>query len=86
MKRVHHYCDKCGKQMSYVDSDGEVCIQGIEANGMDIDMSIKFSGGSSHSRNRVLSGEYCSYECFEGGVADAMRATSKECQKMEDLP
>jgi len=66
MKREEHYCDVCGSQMTYLDSDGDNCQQGIVVNGhTTADITTRTTSGSTSSRKALHGAEFCSYTCFE---------------------
>lgn len=66
MKREMHYCDVCGKEMSYIDSDGDSCLQGVVLEcPAKACIDIRNTGGSSSVLHSLEAGEFCSADCFK---------------------
>lgn len=71
MIQQHHYCDECGKQMSYIDADGDVCLQGFTLSSSILDVDIRTTSGSSSSRHHLHGGEFCGFDCLNKRLAPA---------------
>ena len=66
MKREETYCDSCGHQMSYQDSDGNTDHSGILLfNYVSASAKYKHSCGTSSAAFGVHGTHFCSYSCFE---------------------
>jgi len=82
MKREEHYCDICGKQMTYQDSSDDQNWQGVRVYGhgdegkryahdeLWASMSKPHSCGSSSKGEGQRGTEFCSFECFEKSITD----------------
>ena len=69
MKREEHYCDHCFTKMSYIDADGETCVQGIiTSQEVYADIQKKTDYGSSSSRVVLCEKEFCGIDCFTEAI------------------
>jgi hypothetical protein len=86
MKRTERYCDVCGTQMTYQDTDGNTCEQGITVSG-DLRTSIncRTSSGESSSLRKLRHTDFCSYDCFERVVKKWMQEVQEASVNMEPL-
>lgn len=77
MKREEHYCDVCGAQLTYLDSEGDQCVSGIEVenddrystpNPIHLTLRERTSSGSSSKGVSMEGREFCSVDCFEKSI------------------
>lgn len=86
MTRDEQYCDCCGKQMTYQDTDGETCSQGITLKTMlEADIEYRTSCGSRSSRSGVNSLDFCSVACFDLVVTSWVDKVHSAAKNMEPL-
>ena len=85
MKRVEHYCDACGKKISYANSDGDIDIQGITTSEFTIDTSIKIHCGEATTRKVMPKKEVCSYKCFSDLLEITCTLVQMDATPMKEL-
>lgn len=86
MKRLHCYCDVCGKDMTYIDCDEETCLQGLfMIEPIRVEIEIKTNYGSKSSQVGVGLSDFCSYDCFKKTIEDMLERISSGCATMQPL-
>ena len=73
MKRVEHYCDACGKQLTFQYADGDQDKIGIELllpENLQAHLRKRHSCGSSSKSEWLHGREFCSHECLTKSVTD----------------
>lgn len=85
MKQVETYCDCCARKMSYTDSAGEVCTNGVTVvNDITMDMEARTGSGSKSSRVELRAADYCSTDCAIANLQGLIVRLQEH--KVEPLP
>lgn len=73
MQVLHHYCDRCGKQISS-GTGSELVVNGVQLEGA-VSARIKTAKGAvEHTHSKTLSGtEFCGSTCFSEAVGVWMK-------------
>lgn len=78
MKREEHYCDVCGTKMTYLDADGDNCLNGIVLREkVAAHLDIRTTYGSTGSMQCLHGSEFCSFKCFSKRALDWVREVEK---------
>lgn len=86
MKRTERYCDVCGTQMTYQDTSGDTCEQGITiSDSPRASINYRTSSGESSSGRALRYTDFCSYDCFEQTVNKWVQDVNKASVNMEPL-
>lgn len=72
--KTTHHCDRCDKQLSYVDVDGYELVSGIRAKG-EIEFTVHerhSTGYGSFYCSPITDGLFCSYACLAAHIDEEL--------------
>ena len=85
MKREVHYCDACGTEMTWIDSDNDANVQCITVPEIKASGCIRESYGASWFAVLFHGKEFCSWGCFHASLIAFSKELETKTKDMERL-